>query len=322
MGKLAADACRDRAAAPSLPLAAPRRARGDGRHLRRDRRAARTRGRGEVAGRPLRRRRRDPAALQARGAGRRAHLRRARGDHDLRRRRLGEPPVHRHGVPLGRVSGGAAPPRGRAAAGPGARVARTGCDRARRRAPARDRPPRRQAREPAPERPRGGGGRRLRDRERGRPRLDDAHGHRARHGRLPLTRAGDRRTGDACERRLRARGRGVRAAERRAAVRERVADGRGCGARECSGAVDRRALRAPAVRARPRLPAGALEGSSESVRLGPRVRGRAAQRAVSLCRHDGLARASRAVAQVRQGLPAPARLSSLRALSARSSRRS
>ena len=68
------------------------------------------------------------------------------------------------------------------------------------------------------------------------------------------------------ERPLRARDRRLRAAERRAAVRERVADGGGGRTRERAGAVDRGALREPAARARPRLPARPRKGSAAALR--------------------------------------------------------
>ena len=92
---------------------------------------------------------RSAAALHPRGARRGAPLRRAEHGHDLRRRRVARPAVHRHGVPAR-----AARSRNGCAAGPpsaerGARLARPGCCGARRRAPPRRRPPRRQAGEPA-----------------------------------------------------------------------------------------------------------------------------------------------------------------------------
>ena len=74
-----------------------------------------------------------------------------------------------------------------------------------------NRPPGRQAGEPAARRRRSRPRRRLRDRERGGPRLVHPPGHGARHRRLPLARAGGRGACDARERPLRARRRRVRA---------------------------------------------------------------------------------------------------------------
>ena len=63
----------------------------------------------------------------------------------------------------------------------------------------------------------------------------------------------------------------------RAAVRERLADRRGGRARERARAVDRGALREPAARGRPRLPARAGQGPAAALRLGARARRRAAR---------------------------------------------
>ena len=121
---------------------------------------------------------------------------------------------------------------GRAAGRTLARLARAGRGGARRRARERDRPPRRQAGEPAARQRRARQGRRLRRRQRGRPRLAHRGGHRRRHRRLPGAGAGARRAGHARERPLRARGRRLRVLDGQAALRARVLDRRGAGARE------------------------------------------------------------------------------------------
>ena len=109
------------------------------------------------------------------------------------------------------------------APGRGGRARAPGLPRPRARPRRRARPPRREAAEPAPARGRDGQGRRLRDRAGGRG--DRAHPgrHGARHGGLPLARAGARRGGDGGRGRLLARRRALRAADRAAAVRVRLA---------------------------------------------------------------------------------------------------
>ena len=100
-----------------------------------------------------------------------------------------------------------------------------GLPRARLRAPQRRRAPRRQARQPAAQpRRRAGQARRLRHRQGGRALRHDQGRLRARHGRLPLARAGARRAGRPAQRPLRARRRLLPAARRPAAVRVDVAD--------------------------------------------------------------------------------------------------
>ena len=117
-------------------------------------------------------------------------------------------------------------------------MARAGGTRTGRRAPRGSRPSRRQAREPHA-RPGGQRARRrLRYRERHRPRLADDDRDRARHGRVPLARAGAGRACHAGQRSLRARSRRVRTAHGVAAVRRGQSDCRGCGTRECTGSVD------------------------------------------------------------------------------------
>ena len=169
--------------------------------------------------------------------------------------------------------------RRRAAARARARLARPGRGSARRRPRERGRPPRRQAGQPAPGQRRPRQGRRLRRRERRRPRLVHRGRHRRRHRRLPRAGAGARREGDTGERPLRARGRRVRAADGRAAIRARVLDRRGDGA--CQRADPARLEPQPRAavggRRRPRPRAG--EGARAPVRVGCRPRPRASRRA-------------------------------------------
>ena len=169
--------------------------------------------------------------------------------------------------------------RRRAAARTLARLARAGRCGARRGPRERSRPPRRQAGEPAPRQRRPRQGRRLRRRQRGRPRLAHRGGHRRRHGRLPRPGAGTRREGDAGERPLRARGRRLRAAHRHEALRARVLDRRGAGARERPDparlAPQSRAAVGGGRRPRPR----AREGARAPIRLVRRPRPRAPRRA-------------------------------------------
>ena len=129
------------------------------------------------------------AAVQARGPGGGAAVERAAHGHDLRRRRVGRPALHRHGARRRRDDRRPArrrrPRRRRVAA-----LARAGRGGARRRARPRRRPPRRQAGEP----PADGAtarsawptsGSRAR-----RARVADRDRERARHARLPRARAG------------------------------------------------------------------------------------------------------------------------------------
>ena len=292
--ELCPDGCADGGSAPAIPLSAPDRTRSDGRHLRRDRRGSRPKGRCQAARRALRARRRHQGAVQTRGPGRGAALGPARGRDDLRRRRVGGAAVHRHGAPRRRVARAAHPTGRRAASRAGARVARAGSDGSRRSARPRDRPSRRQAGEPAPERARRGAGGGFRDRERGRAPLADADRHGARHRRLPLARASSRSPLGPGERPLRARGRRLRAAQRPPALRARVDDRRGCGARQCADSVDRRVLQEPPARGRPRLPARAGEGSGGPLRLGSRVRRRSPPRAPRRSGDDSASRPGRA----------------------------
>ena len=99
-----------------------------------------------------------------------------------------------------------------------------GLPRPRLRPPQRRRAPRRQAGQPAAQ-PRGRGqARRLRHRQGGRGLRDHEGRLRARHRRLPLTRAGARREGRAAGRPLRARGRLLPAADGPPALRGGLAD--------------------------------------------------------------------------------------------------
>ena len=111
-------------------------------------------------------------------------------------------------------------------AGHGARAGRAGALGARRRAPRRADPPRREARERPDRRRRPGQGRRLRAGQ-GRQRRHPAHrdGRRPdRHGLLPGPRAGRRRPLRRARRRVRRRRDALRAAHRPQAARGRVAD--------------------------------------------------------------------------------------------------
>ena len=180
-------------------------------------------------------------------------------------------PVHRHGVPRRRLAR-RSHPRGRRAAGSGARLARAGRGRARRRARGGRRSPRREAREPAAGRRRQRARRRLRDRERRRDGLADEDRNGDRHGRVPLARAGSRRAGDAGERPLRARRRRLGAPHRPAPVRRRHAGRRGCGARARGRAADRVAARRPAGEARRGVRPRAREGPGGPVPLRRGVR--------------------------------------------------
>ena len=84
-------------------------------------------------------------------------------------------------------------------------------------------------------------------------------------------------------------------------VRARLADRGGGRARERAGAVDRGALREPAARARPRLPARPRQGPAAALPLGAGARRRAARRALR-------ARPAR-----RRSSPRPARAAARRA---------
>ncbi len=130
--------------------------------------------------------------VQTRGARRGAALGRAERGDRLRCRGAQRPATDRHGVLPRRLAGGADR---RASAGPGrsgARVGGGGRTGARRCARCRDRPPRREACQPAARRRRPRARRRLRHRERRRSRVLHADGHDPRHGRLPLAGAGAR----------------------------------------------------------------------------------------------------------------------------------
>ena len=84
-------------------------------------------------------------------------------------------------------------------------------------------------------------------------------------------------------------------------VRERLSDRGGGRPRERAGAVDRGALREPAARARPRLPARPRQGSAAAaIQLGARARRGASQRALRLGRHDAGARRRPARAAARR----------------------
>ena len=172
---------------------------------------------------------------------------------------------------------------GSAAARPRARLAWSNRGGARRRACKRSRPPRRQARQPAAGRRRPGQGRRLRRRERGRPRVVHGSGHRRRNRRIPRARAGARRDGDPGQRPLRARGRRLRAADRRPAVRAGVLDRRGDGARERS---DPARIRSQPGAAAPRsttcLPAGSRSSPSTGSPRAPTSSRRFATRSTAL----------------------------------------
>ena len=143
---------RSRVAPPSaVPRPAAPGARRHGRRVPRNRHAARAHGGDQGAGRQVRRRRIREGAVQARSACCGAALGLTQHGHDLRRRRVGRPSVHRHGAPRGRHARGS--PEGRRRPGSRRRhpLARPGVERARRRARRGRRPPRRQAGEPAPQ---------------------------------------------------------------------------------------------------------------------------------------------------------------------------
>ena len=173
----------------------------------------------------------------------------------------------------------------------GARLARAGCGGTGRRTPERRRPSRRQAREPAPRRGGRPARRRLRDRERGRHGLADDRRDRARHGRLPLTRAGSGRARRAGERPLRAGGRRLRAPHRTAPLRVGQRHGRSRGSRSRRDPARLRAARSG-------LPAGARQGAGRPIPDLGRARASAAGRARPGLAHDAQARA-RAPAVVR-----------------------
>ena len=260
-----------------LPRRAPARPRRDGDRLPRARRGARPAGRGEAPGRDLAGDDAFRAAVPPRGPARRAALASERGRRLRRRRdRRGRPYIVMEYVPGATLA--ELEPRGADAGG------RAG---GRRRAPAsHTRTPRGSSTATSSRRtcscattgrsrsPTSGSPRRRGDR---------AHAGRdgARHGRLPLARAGARRGGDRGRRRLLARRRALRAAHRPAAVRVRVAgrsrakqsgggDRAGRRARARS-AARRRGRRHALARAQPGLPAG-LGGRA---RAGARRRGRA-----------------------------------------------
>ena len=134
------------------------------------------------------------AALRARGADGGARRRPPERRHDLRHRRGGRatPSSSWSSTGAGRSPTGCARattvPRKQALG-----VAERGRRGPRLRALPRGRPPRRQAREPAARRERAPRRRRLRDRPAGRRVVADPGGHRARHRRLPVAGAGDRR---------------------------------------------------------------------------------------------------------------------------------
>ena len=104
-------------------------------------------------------------------------------------------------------------------------------------------------------------------------------GHGRRHRRLPRAGAGARRARRPRERPLRPRGRRLRAAHRQAAVRARVDDGRGDGARERADPAGLGVEPGPAARARRRPRARPREGARAPVRAPPPSSCGAARRA-------------------------------------------
>ena len=260
----------------SVPVreAGAARVRRHGRGLPGDRREPRAGGCREGALGALRVRRRAPCALPARGPHGGEPLGRAERDRDPRRR--GDAPeaaVHRDGA---RARGhGRRPAATRARPRrAGARVARAGGRGARPGTRARDRPPRRQAGEPARRRRRRDPRLGLRDRPRRRERHADDRRDGARLVGLHGARAGARRGDDRRERPLRARVRRVRAALRPAAVRPRQSHRRGARPRDRGAAVAARVRRVAACGARRGLRASAREAARGPLRELHRIRRR------------------------------------------------
>ena len=116
---------------------------------------------------------------------------------------------------------------GPSSTGHGHCLARPGRRGARRRTRCRHRSSRHQARQPAARRPRRGARLRLRHRARGRARSADVNGHHPGQLGVHGARAGTRGARHLRQRPVRARLRGLRAADRTPSVRSRVTDGRG-----------------------------------------------------------------------------------------------